>query len=79
MFLFYFSLPDVLMKMPIYPVTNLLNVWHGIITAFGFVGADGLFFVFCLHFSILLKELEVDLSAAIKKPENGTVFNLLKI
>lgn len=59
------------MKMPVFPFTNILNSWHGVITPLAFVGADGMYFEFCIYFSILLKELELELTSALQIHKNG--------
>ncbi|KAM7353700.1 odorant receptor 24a [Cochliomyia hominivorax] len=53
--------PEMLVSMPIYPLTFILGHWHGYITVLAFVGADGLFLGFCLYYATLLKSIQEDL------------------
>ncbi|KAM7351549.1 odorant receptor 24a-like [Cochliomyia hominivorax] len=58
---FKMMFPEVLVSMPLYPLTFILGHWHGYITVLAFVGADGLFLGFCLYYAGLLKCIQEDL------------------
>lgn len=58
--------------MPLYPLTYVLVIWYGYITALSFVGSDGFFMGFCFYLCTLLKALQRDLTDILEYLEDNS-------